>query len=137
MRSIDLGFLQRIDKALILPRLAFDPSCESAGAYYSPQRGEVFLGAWHPLDSGVIVCSEKFGDANVAATLAHEWRHHWQFCRGIRFDNQPWIGADDYDSELRNFFAESATERDALRFEMRIAPCGNHEPWREILEGII
>ncbi len=134
MRSIELGWLQRINKELILPELCFAPLEGTAGCYYSPRAceqvivGDIAVAS----DHGIIVVSTK-DIGSCGAILAHEWRHHYQHCHGWKPDGIGWSGKGDYGAELRRFFSASLIERDALRFEMQHEKADHHELWREIL----
>lgn len=135
MRSIELGWLAKGDKSLFLPELVF-AEIPTGGCYHAPEHG---VNEEYGCDArkGIIVVSTLYGSEVVAATLAHEWRHHWQWWSGIKFDYVPWIGEEDYDSELRAYFKRSSTERDALRFEMKKAQAPHHDEWMSILQGCL
>ena len=126
MRSVELNFVRNQDKSLILPELVFYEANGGNGQYYSPQKQEVQIGdKYYQLDSGLIQISPE-NPETFAATLAHEWRHHWQWLHGMgKFfvDSGGWIKHSNrfssYDRALREYFFGCPMEMDALRFQRR------------------
>ncbi len=126
--SLELGWLARRDKLLPVPEVLFshDGTCFSggrcSGCYYRPERKEYLFGdVYVPFDRGAILVSTKDPE-EIASTLAHEWRHHWQLHHGLlpgklsfnmnRFDD--W---NTYDAAIRDYFHSQAHEMDALMFQ--------------------
>lgn len=138
LRSLETNWLRNFDRTIPIPEVMFYPLRGCAGKYYRPQETEMYDldGRPYEMHRGVIVVSPKF-EEHVAANIAHEWRHHWQYHRGIKFvipkKDPQWD--DDYELKLLQYFTSSRTELDALRFEYRVA--GIHEYWEDVLFDLI
>jgi YbbR domain-containing protein len=67
----------------------------------------------------------------LAGTIAHEFRHHWQKWKGIKFDSAGWANqkGKSYTEAIVEYFLGSVTEMDALLFELKYAHCDESE-WR-------
>jgi hypothetical protein len=122
--SLELNWIRRQDKGLLLPAVVF-ADLENCGGYYvKPRRRETFIdGRYCDLERGLIAISTRWPDFQ-ASTLAHEWRHHWQAEHGFSMEESWGFDADwdaDYDQQLRRFFRTQAIERDALAFQCRHA----------------
>jgi hypothetical protein len=123
--SIELNWLSRRDKQIPLPALVFGSLNGPQGVCYAPWWGEVEVdGVLHGTDKGLIVIDPDEA-TSVAATLAHEWRHHWQTMNGwkIAGSNHDFSDPDTYWGNIRDFFRSQPWEMDALRFELAMAPC--------------
>lgn len=134
MRSIELHWLSKRDRTLPLPNLIYTKTF--VGGYYcrpDPTR-EVYDddGIPHDCRNGLIVISTEFeGDV---ATLAHEWRHHYQFYHGIELNSIGWINDDrSYKEKIIEYFLSSTSEMDAFRFQLSLAPPVEIEEWVEWL----
>lgn len=135
MRSIDLNFVARRDKSLPFPNLAFDEMEGYAGFYVRPQEEEfIWREKIHDARRGVIFISTNYPEI-IASTIAHEWRHHWQFFNGFQMDGTSWNSPADYDAAIVEYFTKSKSEADALRFQIRTVGWEKDDQWKEILEG--
>ena len=134
VKSLEFNWIHRMDKWLRVPEIVFDESTKNVGGYYRhPEHGELFVdNRFIPCDNGVIVVHQ-----GAEETIAHEWRHHWQYCSGYPYDGVGWKNTDDYDKELRNYFASSIMELDAVRFQLKYSNADYHDEWKRILQGIL
>jgi hypothetical protein len=138
IKSLELNWIRNEDKSLVLPTVVFAPLSSYSGYYVSPRAGEREIeGGFYDLHFGLIVVS-TLNPENVAATLAHEWRHHWQACNGWVYDGIGWHSQSpaNYDRAIKEYFTRSRCEFDALRFEWRKARCEVNEYWRGILSNL-
>lgn len=130
---LDLRWLARYDKAIPLPRLAYEPLDDAQGYFYSPQRDVVALnGREYDLARGLIVVDPV--SADIGSTLAHEWRHLWQFHRGDQGRSVSWDVCEQgrsYRDAIVEFFRRTPAELDALLFEVRHAPNDSNLEWYE------
>lgn len=133
--SLCTRWLQRLEKWLPQPLVVTVIGSAVGGQYWCPGR-PVQLGD-HVVrgDRGVLVLDEEH--SVEPSVLAHEWRHHWQWHRGWRFDHTPWhrVAGPDYRHRIVTFFQSSRTERDALRFELRQAPSEASLTWWDWMQG--
>lgn len=104
----------------------------AAGLYYPPDDYEVEIdGKLYDCSKGLIQIQP--GDSkDEAATIAHEWRHHWQFYHGVQFYDWEWEPTDDYEQSIIDYF-KCPYELDALRYELKIAPSDCTEGWADLL----
>lgn len=133
LRSLELRWLARKDKYIRFPEVVF-ANIESGGIWIYPSKKEKLIGdRYYPLDLGIIVVNEEFGDEHEA-TIAHEWRHVWQYYNwGERGVHHPW-GIEphlSYREQIVNYFANDVRELDALLFEVKIAPRPHALQWYE------
>ena len=142
MRSLETNWLSHFDKSLVRPEVVFchDPQAiegESCGGFYShPGRYELLIdGSCYDGRFGIIVVATRFGCTFARATIAHEWRHHWQIHNGIKFDNHEWHlpNSGSWEQVIKKYFRESASEMDALLFEHRIARCESNDEMLDIV----
>jgi hypothetical protein len=114
-------FLPLSEKDLPTPRVLYVDGVPYGGIYFHPKdEGEV-IGQRHiDLSRGaLIVSTENFAED----TLAHEWRHHWQFCNGWKYDGVNWpprgLEQASYDAQVHAYFCGSKSEMDALKWSWR------------------
>ena len=131
--SLELNWLSRHDKDLPIPAVIWSPSgtdfhdVRCRGCYYRPLRQEFLVGErFEPFHNGAIIVSGQEPDL-IAGTLAHEWRHHWQYFRGmlpdkVTFDMNLFDDPDSYDDAIKMYFESQKHEMDALLFQYRMAP---------------
>lgn len=131
--SLELRWLARHDKDLPLPEIIFTPSNldfrgqKCGGCYYKPEQNEFLYGdLFIPFDKGVIVVGTESPEL-IAGTIAHEWRHHWQFHRGLslepsHYDPKAFEEYTGYRAAVRKYFRTQAHELDALRYQNKVAP---------------
>ena len=127
---IELNWLRKSDKDITLPLVILAEGGYS-GYYLHPYKNEELINnRFYPSDKGIIVLNPE--DAN-ASTLAHEWRHHWQFWNGWENDSTIFNYNKDRRKEIIRFFTESKSEMDALLFELDKYPNEYILEWYEWL----
>ena len=134
MKSHHLDWLARKAKDILLPHLVFVESLEdgNSACCYRPYKGEMQVGnVFVPFDKGLILVSEsqmKFG--SLENTLAHEWRHHWQWFNFPRAGYSTKFNADatNYKDAIIKFFKDPK-EYDALVFSHKVAPDRTSRTW--------
>ena len=138
MKNLELNWIRKFDKTLVMPEVMFYPMDGCSGRYYYPRKDkEIFdedgRGYW--MRYGVIAINPEV-NCDYAGTIAHEWRHHWQCFNGIPFElsKRP-DECEDYNEGLRRYFTSSKTELDAVRFEHKHA--GVWEEWEEPLYDLL
>lgn len=128
-RSLEVNWLRRHDRTLVVPEVIFVakpvlPCGKGCSGYYlEPGKYEVQIDGRH-YDGcfGIIVAQTDLDPRNTVATLAHEWRHHWQRHNGLEFDHKPFSVDLPWEQAIRDYFRQSKSELDALRFEVEYAP---------------
>lgn len=96
-------------------------------------------GAERSLGERIIEISELGSGAELAGTIAHEYRHHWQRQNGWDQPSSVWSAAASpeemvvYGKRLVKYFRSQAWEMDALRYQLRIAPDDLSTRWKELL----
>lgn len=125
-RGMELRWLRRYDRHLVVPEVVFVDGLKTewgqeCGGYYAPPEKRIFDIGGHEVDGRFGVIAVNSSEAgSIPATLAHEWRHHWQWHRGIEFDHVAY-DVSDYEASIGNYFRSSRTEMDALLFEHKVA----------------
>lgn len=148
--SIDLRWLARRDKDLPVPTLVFETMGERfgriQGGYYAPdyKPPDSWSAEWDELIPNKLMLFRSWKErsfanglifvdiehsANIEATLAHEWRHHWQTYNQPIKHYQPMNQQVNYRSRIVDFFNHNRHEADALRFELKLAPSNNAREW--------
>ena len=107
-------------KGLLLPPIYVIDDSDDYSGYYehgdSESRGEI-----------VVVENEYY-----ASTLAHEFRHYWQFVNfGLPDESSRWNNEKDYRTAIVEYFCTQAHEADALMFECKHAPNDVNLQWLE------
>lgn len=102
----------------------------ASGLYLAPFPAPARIGV-RLIDNsrGIILVTES---ANPDV-LSHEWRHHWQYHQGIRYDGIGWKESAPYWDQIEAFFRNSWCEMDALLFSWRRSGF-IHDAWRDALE---
>lgn len=137
LSSLELNWVRNVDKSMVVPEVVFESLSDRGGYYLRPTREEVYIeGRYYDRQRGMIVIGTKY-PRNFASVLAHEWRHHWQFCHGWKYDGIGLSGVHaDYDTGIRDYFWKSWSEADAFKFELAKAPGADyHDYWRCLLEN--
>lgn len=140
-RSLEFNWLKKFDRSLVTPAIVFanKPHVEGqecGGYYVRPGKHEWFLDEkYYDCRFGLIVVSTDW--ESPAATIAHEWRHHWQLHNGIEFDDKPFDASLKWCAAVRKYFRESRSEMDALLFEARAVRLGEHEQMMDAVFGIV
>lgn len=121
----ELYWLTRHWKQISIPLVAYEFDLEHSGEYWHPDDEGIlrFAGMEAEIPNGAIVLGSDPGPG----TMAHEFRHHLQFLRGV---NRP--PAVDPWAPKREYFA-CPNEADALGFELRFAPEWLALTWAEEL----
>lgn len=128
--SLELRWLSRHDKDILLPEIVFTADMENAagsrccGCYWRPEENEYLIGdKFVPFDRGVIAINTEDPEL-IRGTIAHEWRHHWQFYHDLLPPAAAsWdFGGSNYDAKIRRFFRSRPHEMDALRYQLKHAP---------------
>ena len=127
---IELNWLRGRDNDIPLPKIVIVNNYIYAGAYFHPRNDYVYNnGRIVDLKKGLIaICSEL---DDPGSTIAHEWRHHWQFFNGIDFDNIQFDHDKCYKNETIKYYCNSKTEMDALLFEIKMYPDDDNQLYYE------
>lgn len=126
--TLELDWLPlSVRKGLDQPRIVFTGAADCGGRYWARARGnKPILTPFHfdRREAAII----ELGCMPTPATIAHEYRHHWQRENNIYWSpcSAAWNPIDDgwnaYWKEIRRYFTTHKDERDALLFEAKIAP---------------
>jgi hypothetical protein len=135
LRSIDLNWLSRLDKHLLLPDLEF---CSLKGmgqaAYFRPKTTLIRWNRETRIHNGKIIVDPS-ESTSVEASMAHEWRHHWQFFQGRLGKSQiPDDWQENYWMKIKEYFTIHPWELDALRFELKMFPVDLSRLWMEAVQ---
>jgi len=83
MRSLDLFFITRHYKQVVLPKIKYANIGNNIyGIYFYPNKTIICAGEEIFTDKGLIIINSEFPQDH-ASTIAHEWRHHWQYHNGL------------------------------------------------------
>jgi len=130
--SLEVGWLMRREKWLPMPEVVLCEGLEVGGCYIGPSEDlQLYGGVLIEPSRGTILAAD-YGEAMpLAGTIAHEFRHHWQKWKGIKFDGAGWANqkGKSYTEAIVEYFLGSVTEMDALLFELKYAHCDESE-WR-------
>lgn len=127
--SLSLSWIAKQDKTIPMPVLVVDVSTPYCGMYYRPRNEGVVIGEKTiSARKGIIFFNPEKPD--VADTLAHEWRHHWQFWSGPGLDPVAFDYGGEYRSAIVKYFRSSRCEYDALRFSVKHAPSEMSLLWK-------
>jgi hypothetical protein len=133
LRSLELRWLARHDRDIPLPEVLFASTNQDfegkrcGGCFYTPKPGEfLYRDAFIPFERGVILVGTEDPEV-IPGIIAHEWRHCWQFHRGLLRSPQPYnpdefSEADTYDSAIRKYFRTQRQEMDALLYQFAKHP---------------
>jgi hypothetical protein len=132
---IELNWLRKGNKEIPLPELLFEHTGLCGAYYMQPSREEVLIGnRFYDLSKGFIVVNPSNDDSFIANSIAHEWRHHWQYCHGLSNPNPPqYKDCNNYEKSIANFFRGCWSEMDALLFSIEKIPDDISLYWMEIL----
>jgi hypothetical protein len=142
---IELNWLRKGHKEIDLPEVIYiSPKIGYSAAYYRPVKEEIFIeGRYYNREKGIIVLvdNRREEDKGFASSIAHEWRHHWQFHKGFllplsaKRPYDPEKAAENYKREIIQFFKQNSDEMDALLFSVRKVPCDYELEWIEWIRG--
>lgn len=137
MKSFELNWVRlRCDKSIPMPEVVYHPLDNASGQYYHPENNELYDvdGRPYSMRYGVIVINPEC--ELIHTTIAHEWRHHWQYYHGIEPEiSISKVDNENYDESLLKYFTDSRTEWDAIRFEYKYA--GTFPKWERPLYSIL
>ncbi len=122
--ALEMRWLARHDKQMPTPTVIYVEGLVGAMGYYCPPWPwtQTVSGIEVPPSCGTILVDVRAGDEQAAATLAHEFRHHWQQWNGWRYDGVPWTPVASLPAWIaatQAFYRGSRCELDALRFQAR------------------
>jgi len=114
-----LRHMARPDKQIILPPVIVVESFHMGGMYCAPEKKEIMLqGKHYSLVKGLIVLVCIPG-GDLDASLAHEYRHHWQIMNGWKFDGREYNNPNQsYKQNIIRYFLSSRSEMDAHLFSL-------------------
>lgn len=133
--SLEISWLPRsLRKDLSLPRIVVIDDLPYAGQYWRRMPDRYVTPFDMDLREGAVIALNA---NHRPATIAHEFRHHWQReflgCDG----GSIWAPASDsnadYWKEIKRFFRAYWHERDALMFEISAAPDDVNLEWFDFL----
>ena len=130
--SLEIGWLAKKEKWLPMPEVVLCEGLDVAGCYIGPSENPQLYGDYLVRPSRGTILAADYGEAMpLAGTIAHEFRHHWQKWKGIKFDGMGWANqkGKSYTEAIVEYFLGSVTEMDALLFELKYAHCDESE-WR-------
>ncbi len=110
MISSDLNWLPTsILKDLPPIKVVYEPyKDQNYGGYYIPGFNEM-----------VVVVGEEYEDL-VASTIAHELKHHIQYCNGFSFEHSKNFSIEQsYEESINVYFSTQPLEYEALLFEYK------------------
>lgn len=135
--SLELNWLPNsIRKDLILPQIRYVSNSGGGGAYYRVQDWD---NDWGDLTKRPLIEIDiswfDLGINEIASTIAHEFRHHWQLYKYGRPPKWPWKPSEDYKEDIIKYYIGAWHEMDALCYEVKHAPSETNLEWKEwILE---
>ena len=147
--SLELNWLQKKQKDLLLPNLYFANEIGNAGAlYYHIENDMEVLVDGDLVDISkkplIIIGLRHYGkeldEKSIRSSIAHEWRHHWQQYNTYLLESYhgfdiDWSDLENYKSNIKKFFINIEAELDALLFELINSPDDNTLEWYQwILE---
>ena len=127
-----LRTIARPDKSIILPPVVITENDTAGGWYVEPEKAEIVIdGRYYPLDRGLIAISSA--QESMDNTLAHEYRHHWQYMNGFALDSIGWNISGTYKEKIIKYFTKSRSEMDAFLFAMAYEAGDSILEWQEWL----
>ncbi len=140
--SMELNWIRKFDKSLINPTVVFSSLKWASGLYYHPEKDEICIdGKFYHLGCGLIEVSNFNNETakETAGTIAHEWRHHWQYFNlpkeKVGFEWPKSYNELEYNEMIVKYFTLNPLEMDALRFQKRYSYV--YENWEEILQNYL
>ena len=132
------GIIPNSDKDIPAAPVVFVDGLYASGCYYHPHPGVTRIGGREfECNRGILVADvEKDFDGRGDA-LAHEWRHHWQYCHGWVSDSRGLQRPnEEYYEFIRRYFRSSRSEMDAELYAWRVTG-KPYEPWADALKVAI
>lgn len=128
----ELNYFLRKHKWMPKPTFVLTPENPNySGCYYKPEKNkEVYINGKHyDLKNGVVVITEA-DQIDSDTVLAHEFRHHWQFCKGIN-ERSKWNPTGNYKRDIISYFTKHKTEIDALLYSIKFKKSDLDCEWLE------
>jgi len=130
--SLETNWLpQSLRKHTGQPMVCFDDGFEHGGMYTPPGYDPELTYGKDCITTGLIIIN-PMGLSPIPATIAHEWRHHWQYLENPRVFDGIWIpvyGQGDHMEMIVDYFSYQWHEFDALRFTMSQYSCDEDGDW--------
>lgn len=118
----ELNWLLRQHKQIPIPLFIFGQLHGPQACYYRPFWGEVVIeNRCYGTDKGLIVVDAEIS-VGIDASIAHEFRHHWQAMQDYRYPVIPHDFSENYWEQVKSYYLTQPMELDALRFEIKVAP---------------
>jgi len=136
LNSLELRWIHKQAKDLPYPDVLYVPKLKNkSGCFYHPNtKRELLVGnRIYDLTKGLILISEEYDSNELANTIAHEWRHYWQFCRTGKIHGIPFNNKIPYQKAIKQFF-EYPIEKDALLFSHKFAPSPMSDYWMGLIK---
>lgn len=142
MKSLATNWIRRkTDKTLPIPEYLEWPLTQAGGLYYPPNSdSEIFTLKGRPLSMryGVIVVGINLEDDVKSSIIAHEWRHHMQHYKGLKYEIPAKVKGKSYNQSAKQYFTSSKSEMDALRFQYKhVGFPGVYKPWEELFYDFV
>jgi hypothetical protein len=127
-----------MDKQLPTPTLIYAKLNGAGGLYIHPSKKPILIrGEYIEPSKGTIIVgigAVGYDCLDIESTLAHEWRHHWQWWNGYRTNNIRWVYSGNYEEDIVRYFSNSPNELDALRFEVQQTNSEYSKWWLSLLQ---
>ena len=136
MKELGLDWLSRKLRHISKPPVYYIEDSDQSGFYINPQRGVYeYKGKEFDMCNGLIIIN--YDDGDIASTLAHEFRHHWQWCRFGESAYENYVDyfslTGTYEEKIKQYFNYNQIEHDALMFEVMVAPNETNLYWKNEL----
>ena len=115
-------------KQVVIPTLIFGENRNDCGGYYLEPKPREWLIGERFFDGKNGICIVTTAAQDDLAVAAHEFAHHLQFLRGVRYDGKTidlakeFTDPSTYEQKVAAFFTQSKCEEHALRFERYVSP---------------
>jgi hypothetical protein len=129
MKSIELHWLSKRDKWLVLPELRFVKGGYGGTTCYIDPVDYAYECSWGETmlaKNGLIVINttDWVDTEEVKAAIAHEWRHHWQTHSGVKCqdsssDMYSTLDFNNWEHAVKKYY-KIPHERDALEFSCQL-----------------
>lgn len=130
--------LKRYKQIAVIPLTVITNTLgEYGGIYYHPESKEILINdKYYSLSNGLILVNSGTDERCINNCIAHEFKHHIQFCNGIEYDgidSKKFITLN-YKQRIINYIIGSKSETDAFLFAEKIMPCSHTAQWRDWLK---
>lgn len=142
MKSLELNWIRKFDKSLSMPEVVYSSIDWAGGQYFHPEENEICIdGKYYNISRGLIEISvsNNVSSKEISSTIAHEWRHHWQYFN-LPYEKNKFKWPQTYDDQkynklITNYFLLNPLEMDALQFQKKYSSI--YEEWEEILHDYL